>query len=83
MVTNFAGYSPRTEFGSLNLTSLQTTANSGPAMGDHQGLHPTPARGNTFEATGAQRHHGTGSTRFTIHTEGCPSNIGRTSAMAR
>ncbi len=33
MVSNFAGYSPRTEFGPLRLTSLLTTVNGGPAIG--------------------------------------------------
>ena len=33
MVSNFAGYSPRTEFGPLRLTSLFTTVNGGPDMG--------------------------------------------------
>ena len=33
MVSNFAGYSPRTQFGPLRLTSLFTTVNGGPDMG--------------------------------------------------
>ena len=33
MVSNFAGYSPRTEFGPLRLTLLFTTVNGGPDMG--------------------------------------------------
>ena len=33
MISNFAGYYPRIEFGALRLTSLFTTVNGGPAIG--------------------------------------------------
>ncbi len=33
MVSNFAEYSPRTEFGALRLTSLFTSVNGGPPIG--------------------------------------------------